>query len=453
MLAGLAAAAVTFPFPKLAASPAAETANRLAGERWYAMMYRHRPVGHYHASTGRTFRRHFEFRTDLRFALANGVETRMSDTLVFHRRPPHRLLRAEHKSFSGQVQQRRVTITGGVATVREGPDTVRVDTDDDLLLTDYLAIERWLADDEHSVGATRSARAIDFDRLAVVTDRWRILDRDADGVTVGKDAQAGSTFVRMNRELVPERMQIGPLFTLQAVDHEGVARLWERQPAVFDDAQDVVVDKRIDRPAALTRLVLTIHHESDVVPPWMATLPATLSADGRLGRTAEPDDMARGTVATVRHPADDPRILDLAARAVAGLVDDGERATALTAFVHGHLSYRDSPDAPSVLATMRSRVGDCTEFADFYTTLARAVGLPARTVVGLAYREAPGDAAGTFALHAWNEVAVDGFWRSVDPTWGQASADLTHFALPDDSALTLIAERSDLRLEVVEAVY
>ena len=82
--------------------------------------------------------------------------------------------------------------------------------------------------------------------------------------------------------------------------------------------------------------------------------------------------------------------------------------------------------------------------------------MPARTVVGLAYRAAETvDAAeeGVFALHAWNEVAIDGAWRSVDPTWGLTRLAATHVPLPTDSALAAIAELPRLRFRVLEASY
>ena len=259
----------------------------------------------------------------------------------------------------------------------------------------------------------------------MVTDSWRLLARDADGVEVGKDSLTDATFVRMGTDFVPQRMQIGALFSLQAVADERLARLWEHRPPVFLRSQSVAVDRPIRRPHALRRLVVVVAHSDDDVPPWIAAMPF-LTSDAVALPIADPDDVTRASEATVSYPADNANLMALAEGAVAGLVDEVERAAALADFVHGHLRYRDTDRAGSVLDTMRRRVGDCTEFADFYTALARAVGLPARTVVGLAYRDDPGNSAGAFALHAWNEVAVDGFWRGVDPTWGQDSADLTH---------------------------
>ena len=452
-LGGLVALVLAALFLARPPSPAGAIADRLAGERWYAVMFRHRPVGHYRAETRRTPDGGYEFQTQLHFKLAGDVVTRMADTLVFDRHPPHLLVRAEHTAASGETRQTRVRIADGFATVDDATRQRQTDFDGELVMDDYLAIERWLAEDEPQVGATRSARAVDFDRLAVVTDIWRLHARDADGVEVGKDSVADSTFVRMDNDLVAQRMQIGALFSLEAVADESLARLWEQRPAVFSTAQSVAVDRPIRQPHALQRLVVAITHNGDEIPRWIQTMPPVFTSDSDAPPIADPKDVVRASAATVSYPADDLDLTALAENAVGGLADEAERAAALTGFVHGYLRYRDTDYAGGVLDTMRRRVGDCTEFADFYTTLARAVGLPARTVVGLAYRNDPDESNGAFALHAWNEVAVGGVWRGVDPTWNQDPADLTHLPLPEAFALALIAELPNLSLRVVEAVY
>ena len=376
-LAGLVAVVAAGLLVAERPSSAADIAERLVGERWYAVMFRHRPVGHYRANTGRTALGHFEFQTELHFRLAGDVATRMEDRLVFHRDPPHPLVRAEHTASAGKKRQVRVVIEDGVAVITDGAQQRQSDFAGDLPMDDYLAIERWLAEDEPGVGARRSARAVDFDRLAVVADTWSLLARDADGVEVGKDSLADSTFVRMDNDFVPQRMQIGALFSLEAVGDERLARLWERRPPVFSRSQSVAVDRPIRRPHALTRLVVALTHGDDEIPSWIAAMPSVLTNDTIAPPIADPDEVTRASAATVSYPADDPKLVALAERAVARVWwprSTGRRR--LAGFVHGHLRYRDTDHAGGVLDTMRRRVGDCTEFADFYTTLARAVGRP-----------------------------------------------------------------------------
>ena len=48
-----------------------------------------------------------------------------------------------------------------------------------------------------------------------------------------------------------------------------------------------------------------------------------------------------------------------------------------------------------------------------------------RVVAGIAYIER----LEKFGYHAWNEIQIGGRFITVDPTWQQYPADLTHIAL------------------------
>jgi transglutaminase-like putative cysteine protease len=76
----------------------------------------------------------------------------------------------------------------------------------------------------------------------------------------------------------------------------------------------------------------------------------------------------------------------------------------------------------SAAKVLESRRGDCNEFTTLYVALARAAGLPARTVAGLIYLN------GRFYYHAWPEVYLAG-WVAVDPTFDQYPADAAHVRL------------------------
>ena len=412
-------------------SAEAELADALAGERWYAVVFGHKPIGHYRAVSRRTEEGHFEFRTLLRFKLASATETRIEDRLVFHRLAPHLLTLASHtEAVDGEeIHRRNVAAT--------------------LALRDYLAVELWLANALPPVGEVGRARAVDFDRLGVVTQRWRLLRRARDHVEIAKDGREHDTLVRLDRSFAPVWMRIGELFELHRVADEQAALVWQAEVPLFASASHrVAVDAPIKRPSKVARLVLAV--ERDAPGSW----PNILTVDVRAPRRAEPVDVDRARFATLRFPADDPRVRALAERAVAGIETAHDKASALTLFVHDLLEYRDIARPRTVFDTLRDRHGDCTEFADLYTTLARAADVPARTVVGLAYRAAGvAEAAeeGVFALHAWNEVAINGAWRSVDPTWGRTRLAATHVPLPTDSALAAIAELPRLRFRVLEA--
>lgn len=434
----------------------AEVATRLSGERWYAVTFRHTPIGHYRSEAGRTEDGDFEFRGTLHFKLADDVDSLIEDRLVFDRSSPHRLLRAEHASSKGERRETQVIIADSKAQILESGSTRYLDADSDLELGDYLAVERWLATQAPEPGEVHAARSVDFDSLSIATDRWRVLASNGGQVEFAKETLAAaaapaSTRIRMGSDLAPLRMDSGGLISLHRVSDEATARMWEQSAPLFASARHhVAIDRPIDKPQAVKRLVVAIDDESGRAVDWPgATEAGTISAeaDPRTPATAAAIDAA-GT-ATVNYPANAPEVQDLASRAVGDLKGAREKANALTLFVHHLLRYRDTPGGRTVFDTVRDRSGDCTEFADLYTTLARAAGLPARTVIGLAYQ---GELQ-SFALHAWNEVAIEGVWRGVDPTWGETRIGATHFPLPSEGALSAIAELPRLRFRLVEAEY
>ena len=451
---GVVAALLWWTWWAQPSSPASEIAERLAGERWYAVVYRHVPIGHYRTLHGRTPRGDFEFRTELQFALARETPTRIDEQLIFSRRPPHRLLRGEHATARGHART-RVSIADGTAKIqRQGNASTRA-VSADFTLAEYLAVEHWLAVDAPHPGAATQARAIDFDRMEVVADRWRLHAQDAQGAVVVKDGQ-DEVRIRLGPDHAPLGMTMGSLFNIRKVADANTARAWEDSPRLFaSGVHRVPVDKAIANPQGLRRIVLAIEPAVAEVSAWLGgTEDAQLVGSVAPRPLADSGELADSSVATLSHPADDERLQALAERAVAGLETARDKADALTRFVYSFLRYSDATGPRTVFDTLRDRRGDCTEFADLYTALARAAGLPARTVVGLAYQ--PSNEAndlGAFALHAWNEVAIDGAWHSVDPTWGQAPADATHLPLPTATGLDAIAQLHALRLRVVDAQY
>lgn len=66
---------------------------------------------------------------------------------------------------------------------------------------------------------------------------------------------------------------------------------------------------------------------------------------------------------------------------------------------------------PSIKEIVANPIGVCTEYANLYTAVARAFGIPTIMVDGAAceYEDCKG--------HAWNMVFYNGKWIDVDPTW------------------------------------
>jgi hypothetical protein len=86
---------------------------------------------------------------------------------------------------------------------------------------------------------------------------------------------------------------------------------------------------------------------------------------------------------------------------------------------------KEAADSYTARDVLDQRRGECQGHSYLYASFARSLGIPTRIMNGLVYSPEHGG----FLYHAWAESLVDGRWRAVDPTFGQAEADATHIAL------------------------
>ena len=105
----------------------------------------------------------------------------------------------------------------------------------------------------------------------------------------------------------------------------------------------------------------------------------------------------------------------------------------------------------------RSREGDCTEHAVLLAALARANGLPARTVSGNIFVESFVGRRNVFGYHLWTQVYIGGQWVDLDAAQHQTDCDPTHIALNimplndeglADTALSLLNVIGRLKIDV-----
>lgn len=136
--------------------------------------------------------------------------------------------------------------------------------------------------------------------------------------------------------------------------------------------------------------------------------------------SADDPDLA----ANVLLQADDPAV-----RAIADALrrpNAGAFALALAArdWVAGHLAIDSGLAVVPAGEAARNRRGTCVAFAVLTASIARALGVPARVVLGYAYVE------GVFGGHAWTEVRVGTEWVAIDAALrGDGSADAARFAI------------------------
>jgi len=114
-------------------------------------------------------------------------------------------------------------------------------------------------------------------------------------------------------------------------------------------------------------------------------------------------------------PVGDPR-LTAQARRILGRERNARRAAErLVSWVHAEVRPGAATGLPGAIAALVQRRGDCDDQATLLVGLARAAGIPARTVAGLLYT------GGRFYYHAWAEVYI-GTWVAADPLLGEFPA-------------------------------
>ena len=143
---------------------------------------------------------------------------------------------------------------------------------------------------------------------------------------------------------------------------------------------------------------------------------------------------------------DHPSIRDRAVE-ILGTETDARRAVVrLKNWVYNEIEKQPTISIPNALQVLQTKKGDCNEHTVLFNALARAAGIPAKTVVGLVYLR------GAFYYHAWSEVWL-GKWISVDSVLDQFPADVTHVKFIEgeiDRQLDMLKLIGNLRIEVLE---
>lgn len=430
--------------------PTDRAAKRLQAERWYSVSLHGNDIGHFR-TFGRMSRKGYRFDSELVFRLGTGPQTRIVETFVFGAQAPYALLTAEHAYITtdDSMHVGIERLSGRLAASRNGQTT---ELDWDYLLKDYLAVEMWL-DRDQAVGAALDSQSIDFDRPSLKRESWRVIDRNDTGYRL---RNSDGSIVQMDADHLPMRLNVANLFDMTLEGASWTARAWRSVPPRSNARMyDVAIDRPLETPRDLTRLLVRIRTEGPIdLTSW-----PMLHRDGQgdlvldsprdTWRRVDPGDLEALSGSTTAHPSDDPAIRLLAQRATSGLANRAGQLKALVRFVHGYIDYTEEDAGRTVSNILRERRGDCTEYANLLTTMARASGFAARTVTGLAYDID----SESFALHNWSEVAIGGWWLPVDPTWNQVPADAGHLRLPDKPGLAVFGLLPKIEFELVQAEY
>jgi transglutaminase-like putative cysteine protease len=126
----------------------------------------------------------------------------------------------------------------------------------------------------------------------------------------------------------------------------------------------------------------------------------------------------------------DARVKRLAARIVGSEADPLAKARKVEKWVNENMRPSSAIGFATASQVCRDLQGDCRQHAMLTAALCRAVGVPARTAVGLVYVE-DRERGPVFGFHMWTEVYVRGQWFGVDATLGQGSVGAAHLKITD----------------------
>lgn len=145
--------------------------------------------------------------------------------------------------------------------------------------------------------------------------------------------------------------------------------------------------------------------------------------------------------------SDHPEIRTLVQKVLKQETDALKAAIRLKDWVFSKLAKEPTVSIPNALEVLRTRKGDCNEHTVLFNAMARAAGIPAKTVVGVVYLR------GAFFYHAWSEIWL-GEWISVDPVLNQFPADVTHIKFLEgeiDRQIDILQLIGNLKVTLVEA--
>jgi len=144
--------------------------------------------------------------------------------------------------------------------------------------------------------------------------------------------------------------------------------------------------------------------------------------------------------------SDHPQVRSVAKKVLGEEKDAFRAVNRLRTWVYEGLVKEPTVSIPNALEVLQNKKGDCNEHTVLFNAMARAVGIPAKTVVGVVYLR------GAFYYHAWSEVWL-GKWISVDSVLNQFPADVTHVKFLEgeiDRQIDILQLIGKLRIKVIE---
>ena len=437
LVVGIAAcaAAIWLAVPRSGSGLEALLEHRI-GDRVYQVIQQDNTVGYLHTHTGRDAQGNWVMTQHLNINMLNAPPYVSEQRQVFAKTAPHKLLAAnldEKREHQQQIVGITAAETGYTIVIERDGDTEVVERQWEYSLADQLHLEQQMGASP-IVGSEVTERYLDIPKLNIGERRHRIIASSHSGHTLQSVEDASTTELDSRLRLTSFHAPHQFRFELTQSDPDRLQQFlfadtaeWASRRAVAPLTQDLKPKQ------TLTALTLTLKARGDNTLLTLG-LPQTLSATQQPQATdASAKHYLTGTLTL---PVDHPQIAALLEDQPSFSLSTIQQLSAgLIDLTRSNLAYAEHQPAGSVLRALEKGYGECVDFADLLTTLARSQKIPTRTVYGIAYSTLPTPG---FRFHAWNEILFEEHWHALDPTWNQVVADATHIPL-DDQTLAALA--------------
>jgi len=400
-------------------------------------------------------------------------EMKINIDAAFNAKPPYSLIRYSdrliHKDNLSEIKIIR-TSKGYEARITQGKETrAYIMGPFEYSLKDYTAVQRWI--NQHpEIGSsikyphfglktlkiekkTSYIKAVHSGIIAGVRRTYyEVITTGLNGLEIkevfGADGKAYSIF-------------LGGVFEYR-LEPQSLAANINRTISLFLK-NTVSVNRQLGDPENVSLLKLSLDNTSGMLignapgqsvthDPSNDSVIVTVNYKGVPNINATKEEIKKNSVATTDIPANHPKVIRLAHDAVGGAGTTSEKLSRLIKFVYDYIEDDYTANPLTVMDIIEKKKGDCSEHSKLFSAMARAIGIPCRTVGGLVYL---GDEFQEFGLHAWNEVVIDGMWIPVDPTWGQILVDATHIRFSADMSKEweIMAVIPKMKIEVLHVEY
>lgn len=412
---------------------------------WLGLYANGKKIGYVHSrqekvtEKGETFYRATELSHAKLLSLGEKGEIKTEQMLLFAAEPPYALVRGENLLDDGKSQE-RITVEAkgkGVyeAVITVGKEVRKVTrTDLNYTLSDQVAHIAWLRKGP-AVGETYTFSSFDFGGLSLSKTTMKMNGTKEivhNGVkTTVSELEKVEAKARGTEKSVILFDRNGFVVAGTAAGFVELRSETEAEARKIEYSEDMIFANmvKLDRGVGgelknVKGLVLRGKGKiNDLLPQ---TDLQTIQHDGddrytiKIGKhhgariKATKEEIEEGLAEDETHPIKDAKVIELAKKAIGDAKTDQEKAERLCKFVNQYIKY-EIVYLPKVHDIIERKVGDCKSYALFFTTLARAVGLPARESAGYFYM---GDEIKGFGGHAWTEVLLDGNWVPMDATIG-----------------------------------